>query len=105
MYFVFSLRANDWVVRIDIDFGAGKDQVNREFFDKVEREASAIEKVFGEQLTWEKGKGRSRKIICPSGTGGYKTPKKLIFAKDTIVDMMVRLERAVGPVIEKLSGS
>ena len=101
VYFVFSLRANDWVVRIDIDFGAGKDQANNEFFDKLGREASGIEKVFGHPLQWEKGKGRTCKIICPSGTGGMKTPEKWSSIQVAMVDMMARLEKAVGPIIEK----
>jgi len=101
LYFVFSLRANDWIVRIDIDFGAGKDQANREFFDKLERQASTIENVFGECLKWEKGKGRSCRIVCPSGAGGYKTPEKWPYVEGAMVDMMARLERAAGPIIKK----
>ena len=103
LFFVYYLKAQDWVVRLDIDFGADKDHENERFFDRLQREAASIEKVFGQRLAWEKGKGRACRIICPSGSGGFKSPEKWSSIQDRMVDSMARLEKAVGPVIDRLA--
>ena len=82
--------------------GAGKERENERFFDKLQREAASIEKSFGQRLAWEKGKGRVCRIICPSGSGGFKSPEKWSSIQDKMVDSMARLEKAVGPVIDRL---
>ena len=48
-----------------------------------------------------KGKGTFLQDYLPIRRGGYKTPEKWPSVQDAMVDMMARLERAVGPVIIK----
>ncbi len=103
LYFNYHLNASEWVVQLDIDFGADKERGNALFFEKLQKEAESIEKAFGHRLRWEQGKGRACKIVCPPGLGGYRTPEKWPTMRDQMVDIMSRLEKAINPVIDRVN--
>ena len=103
--FNYSLRKNEAQVELYLDRGKEKEDENIIIFEKLVKEKEAIEESFGDSLEWESLETRRacriRKIIRG---GGYRDAEtKWPEIHSSMVDAMIRLERALKPHISKLN--
>ncbi|MBC7910993.1 MAG: DUF4268 domain-containing protein [Pyrinomonadaceae bacterium] len=94
--FNYFIRRHDTGAELYIDKGEGSEQENIQIFDFLARHKEEIEKAFGGSLMWESLEGRRacriRQLIT---IGGYRDEDKWPEIQAQMVDVMVRLERAL----------
>ena len=87
-----------------IDRGKEKEDENIIIFEKLVKEKEAIEEAFGDSLEWESLETRRacrlRKIIREGGYHEAETKWPEIHA--SVVEAMIRLEKALKPHISRL---
>ena len=103
--FNHALRKNEAQVELYIDRGKEKEDENISIFKQLVKEKEAIEESFGESLDWESLEARRacriKKIIRE---GGYRDAEtKWPDIHSSMVDAMIRLEKALKPHISRLN--
>jgi hypothetical protein len=103
--FNYGLRKNEAQVEMYIDRGKEKEDENIRIFEKLVKEKEAIEKSFGDSLEWDRLETRRacriRKIIREGGCHDAETKWPEIHA--SMVEAMIRLEKALKPYISRLN--
>lgn len=99
----YSIRRDDSQVELWIAMGTGQAAKNKAAFKALEGQKKAIEADFGGPLEWQElpeGEGcRIRHVI----SGGYKSPaEKWPGIHDTLIDAMIRLDKAMRPRVAAL---
>lgn len=103
--FNYVIRRNEAQVELYIDRGKDKEDENISIFKQIENEKSYIEESFGESLDWESLEGRRAcRIKNLIQAGGYQyNETKWPEVQTLMVDAMIRLEKALKPIISKLN--
>jgi len=96
---------NDYVSsEVYLDRGKDYPSLNKERFDALFAHKEEIEKVFGDQLSWERlDKKRASRIVIRFKGFGLKDKETWNEAQDKMIDSMIRLEKTFKPYIEKLT--
>ena len=90
-------------IELYIDRGRDADSETEELFDTLKESKEHIEDVLGEPLEWQRLEGqRSCRIGKQLSLGGYRDEEKWQEIQDTMIDGMIRLEKAFRPHIERL---
>ena len=78
---------------------------NRAIFKKLVQHRETVEREFGGSLDWECEEWRRATRICYRirGHGGLRDRDRWTELQDAMIDAMVRLEKALGPLIRQLS--
>jgi hypothetical protein len=100
----YVLTRHGWVVELYIDRGKGRKSRNKRIFDALKAHHTAIEKAFGEQLSWERLDSKAGcRIAKRSDGGGYRDDEsKWPAIHEAMIDAMIALEKATHPYILKL---
>jgi hypothetical protein len=87
-----------------MDRGAGKGEENKRIFDRLQEDKSKIELAFGSELSWQRlDDKRGCRIAFELTSGGYKSDEsKWPEIQDSMIDAMIRFEKALNPHLEKL---
>lgn len=101
----YSIRKNEAQVELYIDRGKEKTEENKEIFDQLFKHKEAIEKAFGGSIEWESLEGKRACRLCEKiSVGGYRDDEdKWPLIHETMIDSMIRFEKALKPFISKLS--
>ena len=91
-------------VELYIDRGKDAENENKAIFDQLLAAKNDIERVFGEPLDWQRLEDRRASRICKRITvGGWRDdPAKWPDVYAAMVDIMIRLEKALKPHIQNL---
>ncbi len=90
-------------VELYIDRGKESETENKKIFDDLYKHKDEIEKTFGHELSWERLDNKRACRIAKSITvGGYRDPEKWDNIIDNMIDYMIRLEKALSPIISKM---
>lgn len=102
--FNYVVRQHEGDVELYIDRGKDADEENKAIFDTLIAFKSNVESAFGEPLEWERLEGkRACRIKKRMEVGGYRDDEaEWPVIQDTLIDAMVRLEKALKPCIGKL---
>jgi len=102
--FNYGLRKNEAQVELYIDRGKERDEENKAIFEKLFNHKEDIEKIFGNQLEWQKLEGkRACRIRKQIKVGGYRDgEEKWPQIHEAMVNYMISLEKALRPYIKKL---
>ena len=99
------MRKNEAQVELYIDRGKEKEDENIRIFEKLVKEKETIEKSFGGSLEWDRLETRRacriKKIIREGGYHDAETKWPEIHA--SMVEAIIRLEKALKPYISKLN--
>lgn len=96
-------RPHDANVELYIDLGQDCRDQNKAVFDKFLKHENPIESGFGGPLGWEPLEAkRACRIRKDLDIGGYADKKKWPQIHETMIDAMIRLEKALRPFIKKL---
>lgn len=89
-------------MQLAIDRGKESEAENRAILDQLKSHKREIEQAFGAPLIWYEREGvRLRRIINEISTGGYRDhQEKWPAIQDTIIESMIRLERALKPFVQ-----
>ena len=87
-----------------IDRGRDTDNENEEIFNTLQEAKEQIEEAFGEPLKWQRLEGKRACRISKRFTlGGYRDDEEeWSEIQDTMIDGMIRLEKAFRPHIDRL---
>ena len=87
-----------------IDRGKGYLELNKKRFDQLYAHKEEIEKIFGDNLEWERlGNKRASRIVKRfKGVGLYDDQEKWNKLQDKMIDCMIRLEGALRNYIKEL---
>ena len=101
----YVVRKNDCHVELYIDRGKGNEDENQKVFDHFFSKRDQIELEFGDSIDWERLEGRrASRIAKYMNIGGYRNPEEeWSDIQDTMVEAMIKLEKALGPFIRKLN--
>lgn len=87
-----------------LDRGKEYPTLNKERFDQLFAHKDEIEKAFGAPLSWERlDKKRASRIAFRFPGLGLRTKEQWPELQDKMIDAMIRLEKAIGPYIRRLS--
>lgn len=102
--FNYVVRQHEGDVELYIDRGKEANEENKDIFDTLITSKSNVESAFGEPLEWERLEGkRACRIKKRMEVGGYRDDEaEWPVIQDTLIDAMVRLEKALKPCIGKL---
>jgi hypothetical protein len=91
-------------VELYIDRGKGSKAENKHIFDRFKRGQTEIEAVFAGPLEWERlDAKRACRIVRRFEDGGYRDPEQeWPEIQDTMIDAMIRLEKALAPHVAAL---
>jgi hypothetical protein len=96
-------RKEDSQVELWISLGPGRDDDNAKAFSQLKAHQPEIESAFGQPLDWQELPGRSGCRICKRIAGGYRSPAEARPALYvTLVDLMIRLEKAMRPFVQQV---
>lgn len=100
---VYAVREHHTQVELYIDRGKDRDRENKAIFDQLLAKRAEIEKVFGDELEWQRLDARRacrvRKVL---DLGGYRDAEKWPAIHVATSDAMARMERAMKPAIQAL---
>ena len=83
--------------------GKDTDEQNKAIFDSLGASREDIESSFGGKLDWHRLEGRrSCRIAARTALGGYRDEDSWPSIQETMIDNMIRLEKALRPHIAKL---
>ena len=103
MTFNYVARQHEAYVELYIDRGKESEEENKTIFDQLMRYKESIEAEFGGPLEWQRLEGRRAcRIRKTISVGGYLDEDKWPEVHESMVDAMVRLEKALKPYIQKL---
>lgn len=95
---------HECAVELYIDRGKDADAENKAIFDSLEARKAEIETAFGEPLEWQRlDNKRACRIRKSIAVGGYKDPEKCPAIHATMVDAMIRLDKALKPHVQRLA--
>lgn len=101
--FNYVARQHEAYVELYIDRGKESEEENKTIFDQLMRYKESIEAEFGGPLEWQRLEGRRAcRIRKTISVGGYLDEDKWPEVHESMVDAMVRLEKALKPYIQKL---
>ncbi|NLG50994.1 MAG: DUF4268 domain-containing protein [Chloroflexi bacterium] len=101
--FSYVVRQHDAQVELYIDRGKDADRENKAIFDELAKAKAEIEAAFGGPLEWERLDGkRACRISFKFEGGGYRDDDMWLGIQDSMIDAMVRLEKALRPHIDTL---
>jgi len=101
--FNYVARQHEAYVELYIDRGKESEEENKTIFDQLMRYKESIEAEFGGPLEWQRLEGRRAcRIRKTFSVGGYLDEDKWPEVHESMVDAMVRLEKALKPYIQKL---
>jgi hypothetical protein len=87
-----------------IDRGQGAEEENERIFDLLEAHKAEVETAHGGPLSWERLEGkRACRIAARFETGGYRDESEWPAVQETLIEAMIRLERALRPQLKQLS--
>ena len=99
----YVIRQHDTQIELYIDRGKDRIEENKQIFEQLVEHRDVIESTFGESLEWQSLEGkqasRIRKVIS---IGGYRDEEDWGKIQASMVDAMIRLEKALRPHITKL---
>lgn len=99
----YSITEHEGEVELYIDRGKESEGENKKIFDEFYLHKDDIEKNFGDKLSWERLDNiRACRIAKSITVGGYRDPEKLDSTMDNMIDAMIRLEKALSPIISKI---
>jgi hypothetical protein len=100
-YYVVSAHGS----RVELYIDRQDSQFNKRVFDEIRLHQADIESNFGEQLLWQRlDSKRACRIQFHLNNGGYKDDETLWQTiQSEMIDAMIRLEKALSPVIAQLS--
>jgi hypothetical protein len=103
--FIYTVTKHGATAELYIDRGKDTEEENKAIFQRLAAHKAQIEEVFGEPLEWRSLEGRRG---CRIGKridfGGYRDDEeKWPKIHDAMIDAMIRLERAMGPYIKKIT--
>jgi len=101
----YSIRKHAAQAELYIDRGKEKGEENKKIFDQLYRKKDEIEKIFGGKLKWESLEGkRACRIGKEISIGGYRDDEeKWPQIHEAMVDVMIRLSKALKPYISKIN--
>jgi len=102
--YTYAMTQHGSKVELYIDRGKGCQEENKALFDDLKSDQAEIETAFGGPLSWERLDGkRACRIAKHFELGGYRDDEsKWPALQDTMIDAMIRLEKALRPQIAKL---
>src|SRR5262249_33607523 len=91
-------------VELYIDRGGDQAEPNKRIFDQLHSHKKEIEGAFGGELSWQRvDDKRACRIAHTITLGGWKTDEsKWPTIQDTMIDTMIRLEKALAPHLATL---
>jgi hypothetical protein len=99
--FNYVIRMSDAQVELYID--KGETEANKGIFDQLSANKEQIEEAFGAPLDWQRLDDRRACRICHRLTvGGLADRDRWSEIQDTMIDAMIRLEKALKPHIKRL---
>jgi hypothetical protein len=99
----YSITQHEAYIELYIDRGKDMDEENLRIFRQLLEHRTEIENKFGEPLDWQELENRRACRIRKTIEGGYRDPEsKWPEIHRKMVDIMVRLEKALSPHIKKL---
>lgn len=101
----YVIRQHDADVELYIDRGKGLEDENKAVFDALTSSRESIEAVFYGQLDWQRLDGKQAcRIKWHIDLAGYRDAESgWPDLQDAMIDAMIRLERALKPLIAKLN--
>jgi hypothetical protein len=102
--YVYSVHQHEGGVELYIDRGKDAEVENKAIFDSLAASKESIEKEFGESLEWQQLEGRRAcRIRKRYSIGGYRDDRaKWPEIQDSMINAMIRFEKALGPHIARL---
>ena len=101
--FNYAVRQHDAQVELYIDRDKETGEGNRTILDKLQANKDSIEKEFGNPLLWETlDEKRACRIRYIANVGGWQDEEKWPQAHETLVNAMIRLEKALRPHLKNL---
>ncbi|MGD0098833.1 MAG: DUF4268 domain-containing protein, partial [Acidobacteriota bacterium] len=98
--YVYKVNKHDSNIELYIDQGKDSEKENLAIFDTLAQHKQAIEKVFGEPLSWERLEGkRACRIAKYFELGGYRDEAKWPEVQDAMIKAMVQLDNCFAPFI------
>lgn len=104
LYFDYTVTQEECSVELYIDRGKDSEQENVLIFDRLYEHREAIEQAFGGSLDWQRLEGkRACRINYVRRGGGYRSPEdQWPEIQDSIIQSMVKLEKALSPFLKQL---
>jgi predicted type IV restriction endonuclease len=101
---VYAIGQDEGRVELRIDRGTGKADENKRIFDRLRQQKGDIEKTFGAELSWQRlDQKQGCRISHPLTLGGYRSDEvKWPAIQDAMIDVMIRLEKALAPHLAKV---
>jgi len=100
---VYATRMHDARIELYIDSAKYGEEGNMKLFRFLKSNKTAIEAAFSEELTWQELPGkRACRIRKDFQLGGRCDIQKWPEIQNTLVDAMIRFERALRPYLEKI---
>jgi len=101
----YVIRQHDADVELYIDRGKGLEDENKAVFDSLASARESIESVFGDPLDWQRLEGKQAcRIKWHTDLAGYRDDEsRWPDVQDAMIDAMIRLEKALKPLIAKLN--
>ena len=88
--------------RIELYLGRSERAENKAIFDELESHRTAIEEAFGGELSWQRlGQKAACRIAAFANEGSTRDESTWDNLHAEMIDLMVRLEKALSPHIEK----
>ena len=101
--YIYAIMKDEGIVELYIDRGKESGEENRAIFDRLFENKNEIEKVFEGPLEWDRTEGNRSCKIRKRIEGGYRENlENWPSIQDSMIDAMIRLEKALKPYIEKL---
>lgn len=104
LIYSYVIRQHNTNVELYIDRGKDSDEENKAIFGELAANKDEIEEKFGGPLEWQRLEGkRACRIKKQLDIGGYRDDEKWPEIQDTMLDAMIRLDKALKPHIAKLN--
>jgi len=102
--FVYVIRKESSSVRLYIDRGPAEREVNKKLFDALIAQRREIEADFGGPLRWDRMDDKQASVIgYDMEVGGWRSDQsKWPAIQDSMIDAMIRFDKAIKPHIAKL---
>ncbi len=103
LIWVYVIRKHETFVQLYIDRGKDAEEENTAIFDQLFSHKQEVEDAFGAELVWQRLDGRRAcRVRKDIRIGGYNDESKWPEIQESMIDAMIRLERALGPYVNDL---
>ena len=100
--YAYSILMNS--ARVELYIDTGNKEKNKKIFDQLHNEKEEIEKVFGEELEWQRlNEKRASRISKTVINKGLKDEEDWNEIQDKMIEAMIRLEKALGKRIRRIT--